>query len=119
MFSLNECNRFVLCMSSVNMRYGVEGLCGIIRYGGLSPVNGDVYLFLNKNRTLMKLLHWERGGFVIYYKRLEKGRINHKVFLRNGVGFSSIRWDELVLLIEGVNLNIRRRNRYNLHEKRQ
>ena len=31
----------------------------------------------------MKLLHWERGGFVIYYKRMESGRISHKIFIPN------------------------------------
>ena len=93
------------------MRKGIEGLCGMVRYLSLSPTNGDVYVFINKTRTILKLLHWERGGFVIYQKRLESGRISSKVFLREGVGFSTIRWDELVLLLEGISPNIRRRNR--------
>ena len=44
----------------------------------------------------MKLLHWERGGFVIYYKRMESGRVSHKIFLKESTGFRTIRWDELV-----------------------
>jgi hypothetical protein len=71
-------------------------------------------VFLNKSRTTMKLLHWERGGFVIYYKRLESGRISHKIFIKEGHGFRSFRWDELVLLIEGISPKIKRRKRYNL-----
>ena len=63
----------------------------------------------------MKLLHWERGGFVIYYKRLERGRISHKIFIKEGVGFRSIRWDELVLFMEGISPIIKRRKRYNLY----
>lgn len=117
MFSLNEGNKFVLCLNSVNMRNGVDGLSGLIRYCGLSPINGDVYIFINKTRTLLKLLHWERGGFVVYYKRLEKGRISHKVFKKDCIGFSSLRWDELVLLMEGISPNIRRRSRYNIDKK--
>ena len=71
MFSLNEGDRFVVCLQGVDLRKGLDGLCGLIRYLSLSPTNSDVYVFLlNKNRTTMKLLHWERGGFVIYYKRL-------------------------------------------------
>ena len=117
MFSLNEGNRFVLYLSGVNMRNGIEGLCGLVRYLSLSPTNGDVYIFINKNRTILKLLHWERGGYVIYNKRLEQGKISYKVFLKDtAVGFRSIRWDELVLLLEGISPNIRRRNRYNLVE---
>lgn len=116
MFSLNEGNDYVLCVSSVNMRNGVEGLCGLVRYCSLSPTNGHVYIFVNKSRTLLKLLHWERGGYVIYYKRLEQGRLSHRIFLKNGVGFRSIRWDELVLLMEGINPNIKRRKRCNLEK---
>lgn len=114
MFSLNENNRYVVCKRGVDLRKGVNGLCGIIRYLSLSPTNGDVYVFLNKNRTTLKLLHWERGGFVIYYKRLERGRISHKIFIKEGTGFRSYRWDELVLLMEGISPQAGRRKRYNL-----
>ena len=34
---------------------------------------GEVFIFLNKSGTRIKLLHWEHGGFVLYYKRLESG----------------------------------------------
>ncbi|HNX89650.1 MAG TPA: IS66 family insertion sequence element accessory protein TnpB [Paludibacteraceae bacterium] len=48
-------------------------------------MNGDVYVFLNKSRTTMKLLHWERGGFVIYYKRMDQLSLNPcgSIFLPN------------------------------------
>lgn len=114
MFSLSESNRYVVCIHGVDLRKGVDSLCGLIHYLSLSPTNGDVYVFFNKSRTTMKLLHWERGGYVVYYKRLERGRISHKIFLKEGLGFRSLRWDELVLLIEGVSLNIKRRKRYDL-----
>jgi len=113
MFSLNEGNRFVVCLSGVDLRKGLDGLCGLIRYLSLNPVNGDVYVFLNKSRTTMKLLHWERGGFVIYYKRMESGRISRMIFLKEGVGFRTICWDELVLFMEGISAKIKRRKRYN------
>ena len=51
---------------------GVNGMCGQVRKVGLEPANGDVYVFVGKSRTTMKLLHWERGGYVMYYKRLEQ-----------------------------------------------
>lgn len=98
----------------VNMRCGVDGLCKYINYLRLDPTNGDVYVFANRTRTLLKLLHWERGGFVIYYKRLEAGRISHTIFTRHdAVGFFSYRWDEMVLLMEGVSTKVVRRKRYN------
>lgn len=114
MFNLNESNRYVMSLSGTDLRKGVDKLCGLIRRVSLNPLNGDVYVFLNRSRTTLKLLHWERGGFVIYYKRLESGRINHKIFFKEGEGFRSLRWDELVLLMEGISPKTRRRNRYNI-----
>ena len=55
-----------------DMRMGVNGMCGQVRKMGLEPANGDVYVFVGKSRTTMKLLHWERGGYVMYYKRSSK-----------------------------------------------
>ncbi len=80
MFSLNESNRFVLCMQGVDLRKSIDGLCGCIGQLSLLPTSGDVYVFVNKNRNTMKLVHWERSGFVIYHKRLESGRLSHKIF---------------------------------------
>ena len=54
---------------------------------GLVLTNGDVYIFVNRNRTILKLLYWELDGYVVYHKRLEEGRISHKVFLKEGVCF--------------------------------
>lgn len=71
MFSLNETNRFYVYTHGIDMRKGVESLCGIVRNNCMNPLSGSVFLFANKSRSLLKLLHWERGGFVIYYKRLK------------------------------------------------
>ena len=74
MFNLNEGNRIVVAQRPTDMRMGVNGMCGQVGKVGLDPSNGDVYIFVGKSRTTMKLLHWERGGYVMYYKRLEQGR---------------------------------------------
>ena len=66
MFSLNETNQFMVYSNSVDSHKGVEPLCGIARSSGRTPTDGSVYVFFNRSRTLMKLLHWERGGYVIY-----------------------------------------------------
>ena len=112
MFNLNENNRFVMAQQPSDMRAGVNKLCGEVRSVGLDPTNGDVYVFVGSSRKLMKLLHWERGGYVMYYKRLEQGRFHPKIFLRQGIGFRSMRWDELVLLMEGISPRVARRRRY-------
>lgn len=109
MFNLNESNCFFLFISGVDLRKGFGRLVGIIRGDGRNPLEGDVFVFINRLRTTMKLLHWERGGYVIYHKRLECSRISHKVFVKNAVGLRRIRWDEMVLLIEGIAPSVRRK----------
>ena len=94
MFNLNEDNRIVMAQHPTDMRMGVNGMCGQIRKVGQKPSNGDVYIFVGKSRTSMKLLHWERGGYVMYYKRLEQGRFHSRIFLRQSIGFRSMRRDE-------------------------
>jgi len=57
------------------MRNGFDGLAGIVRnYLRKDPVSGDVFIFLNKTRTHIKLLYWDGDGFALFYKRLERGR---------------------------------------------
>ncbi len=117
MFNLNEDNRIVMAQHPSDMRMGINGMCGQVRKVGLDPTNGDVYIFVGKSRNIMKLLHWERGGYVMYYKRLEQGRFHPRIFLREGLGFRSMRWDELVLLMEGNSPKAARRYRYEKQAK--
>ena len=112
MFSLNEDNRIVMARHPSDMRMGVNCLSGQVRKFGLDPANGDVYIFVGGSRKVMKILHWEHGGYVMYYKRLEQGRFHPRIFLRQGIGFRSMRWSELVLLMEGISPKVARRHRY-------
>src|SRR5690625_6407180 len=81
MFSLNSSLTFYFYASPCDMRKSFNGLSGIVRNElGKEPTNGNVFVFLNKKRTHLKLLHWERGGFVLYYKRLEQGTFTPPVF---------------------------------------
>ena len=118
MFNLNESNRIVMSQHPTDMRKGVNTLCGQVRMAGLDPTNGDVYVFVGRSRQVMKLLHWEHGGYVMYYKRLEQGRFHPRIFHRGGVGFRSMRWTELVLLMEGISPRVARRHRYELDREK-
>ena len=115
MFSLNESNKFMVYGIHVDLRKGVEPLSGLVRLMHMSPTDGSVYVFFNRSRSRMKLLHWERGGYVIYYKRREQGRISRKVFRSSSNPlFYSMRWDELLLFMEGVYPSAARRKRFNI-----
>ena len=66
MFNLNENNRFFISNAPTDMRVGVNAMCGKVRQAGGDPTDGKVYVFVGKTRKVMKLLHWERGGYVMY-----------------------------------------------------
>ena len=92
------------------MRKGFDSLAGLVRSNmGSDPTDGSVYVFLNKDRTLIKLLHWEGDGFTLYYKRLEKG-----TFERPSLGSEQLlSWQQLVLITEGIRLaSVRKKSRY-------
>lgn len=112
MFSLGSSHRYFLYGGAVDMRKGFDGLSGVVRDSmGRDPLSGEVYIFLNRQRTLVKLLHWEAGGLVLYYKRLEKGTFMPPKDL--GLD-GKIPWPELVLMVEGIRiLDSRRLPRYN------
>lgn len=82
------------------MRKSFDGLCGLV-FGelGRNATSGEVFVFLNKRRTHMKLLHWQNGGFVLYYKRLEKSTFTAPAPGRENQNTS---WVDLVLMIEGI-----------------
>lgn len=76
------------------------------------PLAGDVFVFMNKARTHIKLLFWDGDGFVVFYKRLERGTF---AFPANADAARQLRRDELVLMLEGIDrINTRRRTRYTL-----
>lgn len=82
------------------MRKSFDGLSGLVRNElGRDPCSGEVFVFLNRSRSYLKLLHWERGGFVLYYKRLEKGTFAPPMTRDKN---SRLQWPELVLMVEGI-----------------
>lgn len=97
------------------MRKGFDSLCGEVRQSlGRDPLSGEVFIFYNSSRTRLKLLHWERGGFVIYHKRFEKGILSLPKFDTETGGYM-VSWRELMLMVEGVSLErIRLRKRFDL-----
>lgn len=102
MFSLTSSHQYYLYQHPTDMRKGFDSLSGIVRNElGRNPMDGGVYVFVNKSAHLIKLLHWESGGFTMYYKRLEKG-----IFERPSVdGPAMLNWSDLMLIVEGVRLD--------------
>ncbi len=112
MFNLNAHQNYYLYASATDMRKGFNGLSGLVRDElRCNPLSGDVFIFVNRRRDRMKVLVWESGGFVLYYKLLESGTFQ---IPKAGSGSISckISWHQLVLIMEGVELqSIKKRKR--------
>ncbi|AYD47382.1 IS66 family insertion sequence element accessory protein TnpB [Arachidicoccus soli] len=69
------------------MRKSFDALNGIASQElNRSAISGEVFIFLNKRWTHLKMLHWENGGFVLYYKCLEKGTFTPPVLEQGETG---------------------------------
>ena len=90
MLTLSSAHHFWLYREAVDYRKGFEGR---------DPLSGEAFIFLNRKQDRRKLLVWERGGFVLWYKRLEAGRFS---FEAGQSGDRQMSYPDLVLLIEGI-----------------
>lgn len=110
MITFGPAQRYFLHREPTDMRKSFDGLCGLVRSGmKRDPLSGDVFVFVNRRRTHVKLLVWDRSGFVLYYKRLEEGTFE----LPKGPEAGALTWPELMLILEGVSLkSARYRKRY-------
>ncbi|MDI5950350.1 IS66 family insertion sequence element accessory protein TnpB [Flavobacterium sp. LB2P84] len=94
--------RYHMCCTLVDMRKGFDGLAGLVRnYLNQNPQAGDVFVFLNKFKTHIKLLYRDGDGFTIFYKRLEQGRFD---FLTNDSVSRELKKEELLLVLGGLKL---------------
>ena len=100
MFSLNDSMSYWLYTEPADMRKSFHTLSGVVRDRmGRNPLDGDVYIFLNRHRNRMKLLHWEPGGLVLYSKMLERGTFGNPAGLQED---GSLAWRDLVMVVEGI-----------------
>jgi transposase len=113
MIGLTSHHSYYLYGKVCDMRKGFDGLSGLITSAmGMSPTDGSVYLFINRRRDRMKMLVWESGGFMLYYKRLESGRFEIPKDKDNPR--IKLNWETLVLMMTGISLvQTKRKKRYN------
>lgn len=104
---------FYLCAQPTDMRKSFDGLCGMVTSAlARDPLSGDVYVFFNRRRDRLKLLMWDRTGFWIFYKRLERGTFQLPLHLSNHTSLN-VPYEELMMIIEGIDLaSAKRRVRY-------
>ena len=112
MLHLSSTERYYFYNQIVDMRKGCYGLCCIVQNELKKNVLlGDVFVFINKRHNQIKLLQWDRDGFAVYEKRLEKGTFEQPDFdqTANSILLTNI---QLKHILQGVIL------RSVIHKKR-
>lgn len=104
MLGFHSAQRYFICTTPVDMRKGIDGLCGVVRHLlEDNPMSGYVFIFFNKDRDKVKLLVWDVDGYVMYHKRLERGTFE-VIRTDSGKMKHTIRYDHLVMLLSGISI---------------
>lgn len=107
--------RILLCTTPTNMCYSFDSLMGQAQQiFKQDPLSGHLFLFFNRSRDRIKILFWDRDGFCIWYKRLERGTFQVPR-AEAGEQALELTYDQLTKLLGGIDLYTgRKRRRYRL-----
>jgi len=109
MLTLPPSVRIYLASALVDMRRGHDGPRALVRnHWDVDIYGGHLFVFVGRRADRCKILFWDRGGFVLYYKRLERGRFR---LPQIPAGASSVAMDatELAMLLDGIDVGKVRR----------
>jgi transposase len=105
--------RIWLASEATDMRCGFDRLAERVRVViGEDPLSGHLFIFRSRRGDRLKILHWDRDGFVLWYKRLEAGVF--KVPRAEGAGRAlELRASELAMILDGIDVSrLKRLPRY-------
>lgn len=113
MFALTASHSYYLYPLPTDMRKSFDGLSGIVKHTlDRNPLSGEVFIFINRQRNRIKLLHWQGNAFVLYYKRLEEGTFEIPGYDSSVVSIT-LNYPQLVMLIDGLSIrNLHKRKSY-------
>ncbi len=104
MLTLPPSVRIYLASEPVDMRRGHDGLAAIVQsQWAVDLYEGHLFVFVGRRSDRVKILFWDRGGFVLYYKRLERGRFRLPK-MRPGEGSVTLAAAELAMLLDGIDV---------------
>lgn len=114
MLSLPASVKIFVASEPVDLRKGFDGLSAatrnVIRQ---DPLSGHLFVFINRRRNRCKVLVWEDSGFLLLYKRLERGRFMLPRRPQEGSGHIQVEASELSNILAGIELaGARRRPRW-------
>lgn len=114
MLSLPPTVRVFVALAATDMRKSFDGLANETRQQiAQDPLSGHLFVFFNRRRTLVKVLYWDRNGYCVVAKRLERGTFH--LAHANEQDVVEVEAAELALILEGIDLHgARRRPRWAL-----
>jgi transposase len=103
-----------LCTQPTDMRKSYNGLSALVKSQlQEDPLSGQLFVFINRKGTQVKVLYFDRSGYCIWSKRLEQGTFCHHW---QDVVKRSLCWTDLKMLLEGIDLSsVQKHKRYD-HE---
>jgi transposase len=104
--------RIWLYAKPTDMRKSFDGLSALVKNQlQEDPLSGQLFVFINRRRTQMKVLYFDRSGYCIWCKRLEQGQFHYKT---SGREKQCLDWTQLKLLLEGIEIKkMHQYRRYN------
>jgi transposase len=113
MLGLPPSVRIYFATELVDMRNGIDGLRGIVETALKKDASqGHLFVFVGKAKDKVKILFWDRNGFVVYLKRLERGRFQLPA-VDARTKHVSMEPTQLAMLLDGIDLNAKRLARWN------
>lgn len=110
MLSLPPSVRVFIARGPTDMRKGFDGLEGLAREViREDPMSGHLFVYFNKARNRAKILVWDRTGYLLFYKRLERGRFALDVLPFDENNSIEVLASDLLALLDGIDLSRARR----------
>lgn len=105
MITLPPAVRIYLCATLIDGRRGIDALAAMVRATlDVDPFSGHLFVFLANRGKGVRILFWDRNGFALYLKRLERGRFHLPREIPAGTTAITLDAADLALLLEGIDL---------------
>lgn len=105
MLSLPPSVRIFVATQPVDGRKGVDSLAAMVRSVlSQDPLSGHLYVFFSRRCDRVRIVYWDRNGFAMWTKRLERGRFHAKLSAEGSLSATSIEAADLALILEGIDL---------------
>lgn len=104
MLTLPPSVKMFAATQAVDGRKGVDSLAALVRSNfGHDPLSGHLFVFFSRRFDRVRVVYWDRNGFAMWTKRLEKGRYRFAT-TPGALGARPVEWSDFMLILEGIEL---------------